>query len=121
MAWILAEKDPPDLDRAIQIIGSVASKFPNVPTFLDTKGQIHVKRGEWEAALKDLEAALPYMKDNLELHKSLAQVYEQLGKPELASEHVRIASELETAKKIKEQSNPVFDFQPGIPQLPTGK
>ncbi|MDB4679928.1 hypothetical protein OAE80_02995 [Planctomycetaceae bacterium] len=99
----------------------MSSKFPNVPTFLDTKGQIHVKRGEWEAALKNIEAALPYVKDNLELHKSLAQVYEQLGKPELASEHVRIASELETAKKIKAQANPVFDFQLGIPELPAGQ
>ena len=121
LAWILAEKDPPDLDRAIQIIGSVVSKFPNVPTFRDTKGQIHVKRGEWEQGLKDLEAALPFMKDNLELHKSLAMIYEQLGKPELASEHDRIANDLATAKKIKEQSNPAFNFEPGIPELPKGK
>jgi len=118
LAWILAEKDPPDLERALQIISSVVDEFPDVPTFRDTKGQIHVKRGEWKQGLVDLEAALPFMKDNLELHQSLAKIYEQLGKPELASEHSRIAADLETQQKIKEQKNPVFNFQPGIPELP---
>jgi tetratricopeptide (TPR) repeat protein len=114
LAWMLADQNPPDLDRALKIIDSVLESFPNIATFHDTKGYILMKRGEWEQSLTELEIALPKMRDNIELHRSLATVYRKLGKPSLADEHERIIQELEKAARIAKETSSEELFNPEL-------
>lgn len=114
LAWMLADRDPPQLDRALQIIDSVLEKFPKIGTFHDTKGFILMKMGMWEEALTELETALPAMRENIDIHKSLATVYRELQQPQLADEHDRIVADLEKAAKIKKATTDVNPFNPDL-------
>ena len=91
LAWFLAHTDPPQLNEALAIITQLANQLPNNAAIRDTRGQILAKMERWDEALVDLEAALPAMRQNTQLHGALAEVYEHLKMPELAAEHRRIA------------------------------
>jgi tetratricopeptide (TPR) repeat protein len=119
LAWMLADHDPPELDRALQIIDSVIEKFPKIATFHDTKGFVLMKMGMWEAALTEFETALPGMRDNIEIHKSLATVYREVQQPELADEHDRIVADLEKAARIKKAIPDGNPFNPDVLKVPT--
>ena len=93
MALLLALGDQPDLPRALGIAQSLVEKFPDQPHFRDTRGQILIKLGRWEEAVKDLEFALPRLGDKGATHAALAQAYWNLGLRELAAEHERLAKE----------------------------
>jgi tetratricopeptide (TPR) repeat protein len=99
LAWILShddaeQVDEPQLKRALQLIDSVIERWPNNPTYRDTRGQVLVKLGRWKAALDDLEFALPTMSDNAELHLALAVTYDNLGRKTLAAKHQELAMQL---------------------------
>jgi tetratricopeptide (TPR) repeat protein len=87
LAWLLATSKPADLPRALKIIDQVVERFPENVIYRDTRGQIHVKMENWQKALADLEATLPRRRDNPELHRTLALVYERLGNKEMAARH----------------------------------
>ncbi len=91
MANMLATANPPDLPRALAIIQPLADKFPNDPHLLDTRGQILVKMGRWQEAVKCLEPALPSLSAKATTHQALAEAYQHLGLKELAEEHQRLA------------------------------
>ncbi|HEX6985296.1 MAG TPA: tetratricopeptide repeat protein [Planctomycetaceae bacterium] len=92
LAWVLSHQAEPELDRALAIIEPVIERFPDEPHFLDTRGEIYLRQGRWEEALRDLERALPRLKGNARIHESLATVYERLGRPEIAERHRREAA-----------------------------
>jgi tetratricopeptide (TPR) repeat protein len=91
LAWVLIHAKPPQHARALELMNSALKRWPKEPMFLDTRGQIYVRMGRWNEALTDLEKALSSFPNHAPLHKSLAQVYERLGKKELAAEHLRLA------------------------------
>jgi tetratricopeptide (TPR) repeat protein len=91
MAWVLSLADPPDLPRALDLIETALKQAPGQLNFRETRGQILAKMGKWKEALPDLEAALPALRGNKELHTTLAKVYEELGMKEMAKEHARRA------------------------------
>jgi len=95
MAAMLAMGEKPDLPRALGIIKPLVEKFPQEPNFRDTRGQILVKLGRWEEAVKDLEFALPLLpvKDKSATHTALAKAYRALNMPKLAAEHERLATQ----------------------------
>lgn len=95
LAWFMAHADPPELSKSLALIETVTERWPKVPEFRDTRGQIRLKRGDWEGALSDFEFALPAMANNRRLHESLAKVYRQLNVPDLAAQHERLAKTLE--------------------------
>lgn len=95
LAWILTNSPVPDLDRALQIINSVIEHAPHDGAYRDTRGQIYVKLQRWPEALDDLQAALPQLRDNIELHQTLVRVYRELGREGLAAKHAQIAEYLE--------------------------
>jgi tetratricopeptide (TPR) repeat protein len=103
LAWVLASAQPPDLDRALTLMNSVLERWPNEPLFRDTRGAVLAKMGRWKEALTDLQAALPGYPKNPELHRRLAEAYEQLGAPEMAAEHRRLA-EASNSKKEKSKA-----------------
>jgi len=91
MAMILAIGDRPDLPKALAIIESVLAKFPDNPSFRETRGEILVRLSRWQEAVADLEFALPRVASPQATHTALAVAYRGLGMRELAAEHERLA------------------------------
>jgi tetratricopeptide (TPR) repeat protein len=101
MALLLALGHPPDLPRALAIIQPLVERFPGEPHFRETRGQIFVKLGRWKEAVKDLELALPQLRDKGATHTALAQAYQNLGMQRLQAEHERLAKESAQRKPAK--------------------
>ena len=93
MAMILTVGDKPDLPRALAIIQSALAKFPNNPSFRETRGEILVRSGRSQEAIADLEFALPLLASKRAAHTALAEAYHSLGLRDLAAEHERLAKE----------------------------
>jgi tetratricopeptide (TPR) repeat protein len=91
LALVLAQGQNPDLPRALELANLALEHSPDQANFRDTRGTILVRMGKWKEALPDLEAALPQQVNKAELHRTLADVYEHLGAPEMAAEHKRLA------------------------------
>lgn len=83
-------RDDADAAAALEIIGKVLERKPDVPAFLDTKGQILLRLGRDEEAVVVLELALKGAPDR-GTHAALAEGYTRLGKTELAASHRRLA------------------------------
>ena len=95
LAWYLAEKPEPELDRAFDLINSVLNISGGANAyFFDTRGFIQQKQGKYESALVDYERALSVMKNDPGIHERLAKLYAQLNKPDLAARHNEKAEEL---------------------------
>ena len=101
MALMLAMGSSPDLPQALALIQPLVEKFPDQPHFRDTRGQVLVKLGRWQEAVKDLELALPQLHDKGATHLALAQAYRNLGMQKLAADHERLAKE--PAKDLAKQ------------------
>jgi predicted Zn-dependent protease len=91
MAMILTLGDKPDLPQALAIIESVLEKFPNNPSFRETRGEILARSGRPQEAIADLEFALPLLPSKRAPHAALAQAYRALGLRDLAANHERLA------------------------------
>ena len=102
LAWVLAHRDEPDLDRALRLIDSVTDRWPTVPTYRDTRGEVLHLLSRDEEALTELERALGGGLDDPRLHRTLAEVLEALGRESLAARHRRLAGE--RSEKGTEQS-----------------
>ena len=100
MALMLALGSSPDLPQALALIQPLEDKFPDQPHFRDTRGQILVKLGRWQEAVKDLELALPQLRDKAATHAALAQAYRNLGMPKLEADHERLAKEPAKPKPV---------------------
>jgi tetratricopeptide (TPR) repeat protein len=100
LAMHLAEADPPDLPRALQIVNLALERAPNHPNYRDTRGQIYMKMGRWHDALPDLEAASG-KSPSPALHRRLATVYEHLGIAGMAATHRQEADLLAAKQKAK--------------------
>ena len=94
LAWVLAQSQPPDLERALKLINSVIDQAPDNPVCRDTRGLILANMGRWREALPDLQEALKGYPDRAELHVTLAEAYRNLGVPAMAAEHTRMAEDL---------------------------
>jgi tetratricopeptide (TPR) repeat protein len=93
MAMILTVGDKPDLPRALAIIQSAIVKFPDNPSFRETRGEILVRSGRSQEAIADLEFALPLLASKRAAHAALAEAYRSLGLRDLAADHARLAKE----------------------------
>jgi uncharacterized protein HemY len=86
LAWLLAEREPPDMERAIQLAEDAVADVPNSPNYRDTLGMILLKKGDVEKAITELERALPNMPENERqpLYDRLATAYAAIGNASLA-------------------------------------
>src|SRR5262249_9397844 len=107
LAWLLANATPPELDKALGLINPVVERFPQDPLYRHTRGHLFAKLQRWKDALPDLEAALPRYQSDADTHRTLAEVYEQLGAWEMAAEHRRLA--------IPNPKSPIQNPQSKIP------
>lgn len=105
MAWLLAtDEKNPDLERAMVLAEKAIQQRPNDPSFLDTRGTIFKMQKNWNAALNDLEKALPGIRNKGSVHTKLAEIYTELGMKELAEQHQVLAQqeELEKSPRVRE-------------------
>lgn len=86
-AWYLAFKDPPELEKALELVQPLVKQYPDNLKILDTRGCILVRMKRYQEGLADLEKSLPVMRTFPDTHAALAEAYEALNHPELASRH----------------------------------
>jgi tetratricopeptide (TPR) repeat protein len=101
LAWYLAIKNEPDLNRAFELIDTLITqaKVPSAQLY-DTRGMINLKLGKFNSALSDLERSLPQLENDAGIHERLSRAYEKLGNSDLSTSHKKRAEEL-NAKKGK--------------------
>jgi len=89
LAWVLANQEKPDTDRAEQLIRQAILQRPNDLRYQDTLGEVLAKQGRWDEALVILEKVFPVsaMGKRKDLHRRLAEAYEHLGEENLAKLH----------------------------------
>lgn len=91
LAWVLANSTPPQLDRALRLANAAIDVDPAHPEMRETRGVILARQQRWKEALPDLERALAALPGRTSLHRTLADVYSQLGDETLASRHEQLA------------------------------
>ena len=96
LAWILAHNDPPELDRAFELIGSVVEQAPGDVRFRDTLATILMKQEKFDKAAVEFEKCLADIEDKREIHKKLAVIYDKLGRSSLSRIHQEAVSRLES-------------------------
>lgn len=87
MAIASVSTDHGELEKALALINELIEQEPENPFFLDTRGHVHAKMGEFKEAVRDFERSLPNARDKNSSHTKLADLYERLGMTDLASEH----------------------------------
>lgn len=105
LAWVLSHSQPPDLNRALQLINSALKEAPTNLVCRDTRGHILARLGRWRDALPDLQEALKAYPERGELHALLAEAYTHVGIPAMAAEHTRLAEQYQ-GKTRKESKSP---------------
>jgi len=101
LAWLLAQdQQQSDLERALGMINQALEYEPQNLQFLDTRGTIFMKLQRWNEALADFELVLKETKDPSNgtqnpgpVHGQLAEVYDRLGFPDIATEHRQLAQQ----------------------------
>ncbi len=94
LAWMLATREPPELEQALEIITAVLKNEPSVAQFRDTYATILMKQGDHEQAIAEFEKALPGLTDRTTVHQNLASLYREIGHAAMATEHEKLAEEL---------------------------
>lgn len=97
LAWVLAGRGPKELDTALEYANQAVKLQPYQANFRDTRGQIHIRLGNWREGIADLEEALRNMKNNAQIHLSLAKGYENIGQPEIAAKHTQLAEKIKAS------------------------
>ena len=87
LAWTLAHKEEPDLDRALELSRKLLEKAPDDARFIDTYAKVLMKQGKDREAVVEFERALVTIKNKKPLHQNLAILYRRLGNEELAKLH----------------------------------
>ncbi len=93
LAWALAQRSSHDLPRALQLAETAVRLSPDHSEIRQTKGQILLMMGLHREALPEFERGLHGAVDRADIHRSLAEIYDQLGQPALADRHRQFESE----------------------------
>lgn len=96
LAWLLAERDPTQLERAIRLSEEAAEAAPNVPSYRDTLGTLMFLKGDMNRAITELERALPGMPEaeRGRICARLAKAYEAVGNISLSKSYQARAVQL---------------------------
>jgi tetratricopeptide (TPR) repeat protein len=91
LAWTLAHKKDPDLDRALELAETAIKQSPKNYEFLDTYANVLMLRKEYELAIKNFEKVLPKSRSKRAIHLRLAECYRGIDRPDLAELHEKNA------------------------------
>lgn len=106
LAATLTEDAEGDPALALAIIQTLLVRQPENAFYRDTRGQVLLRQGKAEAAVADLEFALPKLPDTEGTHRALAQAYTRLGQTERAAEQTRAADAAKQARESAAQRPP---------------
>jgi tetratricopeptide (TPR) repeat protein len=95
LAVLVSRQEPPDLERALELIDKAIELNPKIAEFYDSRGQIHLMRKDYTEAIADLEFALQRMPGRADIHRRLAVAYESVGDAEIAKMHFNRAASIE--------------------------
>lgn len=84
LAWILANKENPDLERALQLSEQAVESTPKDGRCRDTRGSIYMKLGRYKDAIADFELAISTVKNKRAVREKLATAYTEIGMDDLA-------------------------------------
>jgi tetratricopeptide (TPR) repeat protein len=87
LAWLLAETEPRDLERALRLANEALALAPERPEIRETRGQVLAKLGRYRECITDLEHALRFLPNMPQIHETLALAWDELGDRELAELH----------------------------------
>lgn len=87
LAWTLAHKKDPDLDRALELVETAVKQSPKNYEFLDTYANVLLLRKDYELAIKNFEKVLPHTRSKRAIHLRLAACYRAIERPDLAELH----------------------------------
>lgn len=99
LASTLIEGPAKEPELALALMAPLLARHPGNAYYRDTRGLILLQLGHTEAALEDLEFALPKLAAPAPTHAALAEAYQRLGRLELAAEHARQAEALRRARR----------------------
>lgn len=91
LAWMLAHKEEPDLDRALELAEMAVKQSPSDSRFQGTYGTVLLLQKKYEDAITPLQKAIPNNPAAKSIHEKLAKCYQVLGKLELAEIHLKKA------------------------------
>ncbi len=98
LAWLLAERDPPQLDEALRLIERAVRQAPDHPALRSTRGRIYERLDRPQQAIVDLEFALTRQPERGDLNEALARLYAGIGNEEQATRHQQLADEKAAAQ-----------------------
>ncbi|MCA9075420.1 MAG: tetratricopeptide repeat protein [Planctomycetaceae bacterium] len=120
VAFVLAHMPDPDLPRALEMSNQAVRLAPNNASFLETRGQIYTRMGEYSKAITDLEKAIDHVTSiatRINAHESLAICYENLGDAELAQLHRKEAENLRQQIRLQNGLQEGTETEATIPDL----
>ncbi len=78
LAWVLIHKDPPELDRALELAKQAVQYSPKDGRYRDTLGTIYFKLEQYKDAVAELELSLPMVKNKIAVRQKLVTAYTKL-------------------------------------------
>lgn len=97
-AMDLAAGNEADTERGLTLIESLVAQFPDCPEYRDTRGRILARLGRRQAAAADLEFAAAKLANPSETRLALAEIYDAMGKTQLAEQQRRLVKNSVQAK-----------------------
>ncbi|MEM6468554.1 MAG: hypothetical protein AAF802_03220 [Planctomycetota bacterium] len=91
LAVALSQSGEEQLPQALRFAEEALQRMPTHPFMLETRGQIFLKLGRHQEAIRDLERSLSVPALRPLAHSGLAQAYEALGLSDLAEENRQLA------------------------------
>ena len=105
LSMLIYKYEPENLDEALKYARHAEKLQPNAIAIRDTVGEILARQGRWDEALPILESCISVLKEEWNLHNTLAQIYEQKGQTDRAAAHrsalIRIKKPLDAANYEK--------------------
>ncbi len=80
---------PPSVPQAMAMVDLGLKVWPNDAELRYCRGDLLARNGQWLDALMDLEIAAKSKPDDRNVHRLIAEVYQRLGMPDKAGEHLR--------------------------------
>jgi suppressor of tumorigenicity protein 13 len=99
LATALVRGRPNERERALQVAEQTLELIPENADAMATRGEVYVRLGRWNDALKDLTQAIQVRNQSPEIHRLLEETYRALKDEKMADVHRRRAEELDTTSE----------------------
>jgi len=102
LAFSLASKQQPNLERAIELASRAHAIAPQNPSVLDTYGEILMLSNRPQEAVNKLELAIRYDNARIGSRKKLVSAYLAAGLDDMAHAQSKVIEQIESASNAKE-------------------